>query len=266
MKERKRLGIVLEESEVNIFMTMYNNNVELPWFTGDRTKDLGIAFTTDTDYSIGHSHDKFISPLVNKLLDASGHLTQQSMTRLCNIITMRYLDKWTRLWDSLHLEYNPLNNYDMAEEMENDETIKQYGKTTTRTPSLTHTKTGTEADTPNVTETETPRVTKTNKVRGFNSDTDVPSDFTEAGGNRTTQRTGTDTTTYNLTEQDTGTDTHADSGRDTTDREYKLTFKGRVGNFSPSDMLEKEVQFRRIDFFNNIVYPDVDKILTLSIY
>ena len=259
MEQRKRLNDVFENLE-GIFGAMSDNELTLPW------DEVISAANLDLEYYGNNSGDKYISPLVRKLLDEDGALPTANLTKIAYLTYGMYIKKWTALWDTLNAEYNPLYNYDMTEEMTNDETVREYGKTTTRTPTLTHTKTGSEANSPNVTETETPNVTRTDKVRGFNSATDVPSSSATSSGTRTTVRTGTDTTWYGITEGETGTETHADTGKDTDTRNYTLSFKGRVGNFAPSDLLMKEWEFRQNDYFRTIVFPDVDKILALAIY
>ena len=259
VEKRKKLSEVFPDL-TGIFTAFDDNEIVMPW-------DEEISNTLlDIEYYGNISGEKFISPLVRKMLDTEGELPETELNKLAYLATGMYIKKWTALWNALNEEYNPLNNYDMTEEMTDDETVREYGKTTTRTPTLTHTKTGSEANSPNVTETETPNVTRTDKVRGFNSTTDVPSGSATSSGTRTTTRTGTDTTWYGITEEDTGSDVHADSGEDTTTRNYALTFSGRVGNFAPADLLIKEWEFRKNEYFRTVIFPDVDKILTLPIY
>lgn len=253
-----------------IFHALNALNSAFPWLEDAPTND--DVDSVDFDYLM-HSGKKLLSPLMqreleisNALYPADTHINENIYEEVARIITANYYEKWAKLWATLNAEYNPLYNYDMTEAMTDDETVREYGKTTTRTPTLTHTKTGSEANSPNVTETETPNVTRTDKVRGFNSTTDVPSGSATSSGTRTTTRTGTDTTWYGITEEDTGSDVHADSGEDTTTRNYALTFSGRVGNFAPADLLIKEWEFRKNEYFRTVIFPDVDKILTLPIY
>ncbi len=266
-EERKTLSEVYQfvDGLTGVFNDLYTAGVPLPWLTDEQQPATVIAMN-DMDYYFGHSGDKMISPLVARLLDENGVLDSLTRAIIANIVKTRFLLKWTKLWNSLNLEYNPLNNYDMAEEMTDDETVREYGKTKTRTPTLTYTKTGTETNTPDVTETETPSVTRTDKVRGFNSTEDVPSGSATSSGTKTVETHGNNEIEYDITEEQNGTEEWADSGSDTNTRNYTLTFRGRVGNFSPAEMLEKEFNFRAIDYFRSIVYTDIDSILTLAIY
>lgn len=153
----------------------------------------------------------------------------------------------------------------------------------TETKNLMDAKTGTETDSPNVTEGDN------YSVFGFNSAQAVPADNrsktrtgtdqktynltdTHTGTDQTTygsteRTTGTEQTEYNTTDADTGTQTHADSGRDVETRNYTLTRHGNIGTVTSQQMIEAERELWRMwDFFREIVYPDVDRILTIETY
>ena len=174
------------------------------------------------------------------------------------------------------------------------------------TDSNTHTKTGTEAKTLNLTDQTTPNLTTTNSnsVYGFNSSDAVPtgSASQQATGTDTTTHTGSDTMTFNTSESDsathtgqnqrtyntsesdsathtgqnqrtyntsdadTGTVTNAETGTDTHTRNYTLTRTGNIGVTTSQQMLESERQLWQWNFFANVLFPDLDKFLTLQIY
>lgn len=160
------------------------------------------------------------------------------------------LPNWSRMWEALQEEYKPLENYDMLEKMTNDSTVKNYGKSTTRTDNLTHTKTGNDTTTPNLTETETPNVTdeRESGIYGFNSLPDTPvQDRTETDkktGTNTTTTTGTNRIDYNTTDSDSGTQGVAESGSDSETRNYQLTRSGNIGVTTSQQMLESEMELR----------------------
>lgn len=168
-----------------------------------------------------------------------------------------------------------------------------------RTDDLTHAKTGTETETPDT------EVNIENNVFGFNSSVAVPSDSnqrTETGtteteydtsetdtgtqttthtgtnekeydtsetdtGTQTTTHTGTNEIEYDTTESDTGSVTNTESGRDVETRNYQLTRAGNIGVTTSQQMIEAERDLWRMwDFFRMIVYPDIDRILTIDIY
>lgn len=161
------------------------------------------------------------------------------------------LPNWSKMWAALQTAYEPLENYSMLEIMTNDTTVKQYGKSTTRTDNLAHAKTGNDTTTPNLTETETPNTTDTREtgIFGFNTPAAGPAagDGTETArktGTNTTVTTGTNRTDYNTTESDTGTQTMADSGSDTDTRNYRLTRSGNIGVTTSQQMMESEMEVR----------------------
>ena len=130
------------------------------------------------------------------------------------------LPDWSLMWAALQEVYNPLENYSMVEEMSDDETVREYGKSTTRTDNLSHTKTGTESG------------TNDTGIYGFNSAQDSP------------DSTGENQTTYNTTDADTGTQVQADSGSDTETRNYTMTRSGNIGVTTSQQMLESEMELR----------------------
>ena len=66
--------------------------------------------------------------------------------------------------------------------------------------------------------------------------------------------------TLNETHTDTG------SGSDTDTRNYTLTRAGNIGVTTSQQMIESERNLWLWDFFHKVVFPDVDRILTISIY
>ena len=133
---------------------------------------------------------------------------------------------WSKEWATLSAQYNPIENYSMTEEMTDDETVSEYGKVHTREDNLKD-------------ESKT-------AVYGFNS-----SEASDTGSGETT-RTGV------VTDRDTGEDTHT--------RNYTLTRSGNIGVTTSQQMLQSERDLWKWNFFRDVVFPDLDKVLTLRIY
>lgn len=191
---------------------------EIPW--GD---DFGLAHLLDMQYYGNRSGDKFIAPLLNKLI-VDDELTNRS--GIAETILTLYETSWSKEFATISAEYNPIENYSMLEQMTNDITSIDYGRTDTRTDNLKRTEQG--------------------STYGFNSSTPVDAD-----------KTVTD---------DTGTQGNVASGRDTHTRNYKLTRSGNVGVTTSQQMLESERKLWLWSFFENVVFPDIDRVLTLQIY
>lgn len=324
---------------------------DVPWKSENINADL------DLEYYGNVSGDKIISPLIAKVMSGSV-LSQTEVNMLASTIYNINGLNWTKLWATLNMQYNPIENYNMIEEMTDDETVTEYGKTITRTNNLSHAKTGTETETPDITETRTDNLTHaksgtetttpdieeertdrlshtktgteqiqpnttetttpnlsnttTNGLYGFNSATasDSSTSATSATGTNTVTKTGTETTTYNTTEgntgtqtttktgteeiaydidetetgtqtvtrdgtnqvtynvseTDTGTSADAATGSDVNTRNYLLTRSGNIGVTTSQQMIESERELWKFNFFRDVVFPDVDRVLSLLIY
>lgn len=141
-------------------------------------------------------------------------------------IVTMFLDNWNKEWATLSAQYNPIENYSMTEEMTDDQTVSEYGKIHTREDNLKD-------------ESKT-------AVYGFNS-----SEASDTGSGETTR---------------TGSVTDRDSGEDTHTRNYTLTRSGNIGVTTSQQMLQSERDLWKWNFFRDVVFPDLDQILTLRIY
>ena len=313
----------------------------------------------DIEYYGNISGGKIVSPLIDRIV-AGNEISATEIQKLSNIIIAMYYERWGKLYDTMLLEYNPIQNYDMVEQMTDDETVHEYGKTLQRTDNLIHTKTGNDTETNNLqeqrtdnlsdqrtdnlsksvdrevietnnlqeqrtdnlsdqrtdnlsksvdrdvtethntTDTETPNLTNNtdNKIFGFNSSIGVDSDSqtvtatgstskTKTGtvgtvtdetetntGTQTTLHTGTSTNaktgtvqlTHNTTDSDTGTQNTVSGGSDTSTRNYTLRRSGNIGVTTSQQMIQAERDLWLWNFFHSVVFPDVDKVLTIPIY
>lgn len=244
---RKRLNDVFSgwATGAGIFNAL--QDLDVPW------KDDDMADVLDLEYHGNIAGDRLISPIIAKTMTGE-ILTSEEISRLANVIYKINATNWNKEWATLSAEYNPIENYSMTEMMTDDETVVEYGKTSTRTDNLSHTKTGTEQDAPdleNVSESD---------VHGFNSTDGVPTE------KQTTTSTGTQTTTYNTTDADTGTVTDRETGSDTHTRNYSLTRSGNIGVTTSQQMLQSERDLWVWNYFINVVFPAINRVLTLSIY
>lgn len=286
-KTKKRLIDVRPEwATKGIFY--YLSQKDVPWNTPAAPLDLA--------YFGNHSGEKLISPVVSKLL-VDDKITDEDMGNLATTIFYLYNDYWTKEYATLNAQYNPISNYDMTE----TETIEREGtdghtKTNTGTVqdagthANTRTNTGTVTDSGSHSETTTGSVdtstsasgTSENEVSAFNSaayvddnkntnsstgssDTDTSASRSGTDGNTRTdnlsesnQGTDGNTRTNNLSEGFTGT--HSDT------EERTLTRSGNIGVTTSQQMLESERKLWMWNFFENVVFPDIDKILTGAVY
>ena len=190
-------------------------------------KSQDINISLDSDYCICHSGKKITSPLVDFFIDSeTGKIDSTSMVLLANVIYTKYGVKWNRQWETMFFEYNPISNYDMVEVMEDDETVHEFG----------HSIAGTYSEDGTV----------ENKKAGFNS-----SDYQKD--------------TQGISESS-GTQSNTESGSNTDTRNYTLTRSGNIGVTTSQQMIESERQLWMWNFFDLVVYPDIDRVLTINMY
>lgn len=263
MNDLKKINDVFPEwlSGSGIFGALQHFNI--PW----ASENISVAL--DMEYHGNTSGEKYISPLVNKILSGVV-LTETEKRAIASVIVALYDVNWGKQWGTLSLQYNPIENYSMSEKMENEKTVSEYGKTRTRTNDLTHTKGGTETDTPDITETQTPNLTNVeeNTTHGFNSSVGVPTgeQTQKATGTNTNERKGTEIHEFDTTDKDTGTQVDSDGGIDTQTRNYTLMRSGNIGVTTSQQMIESERNLWMWKFFHDVVFPDVDRVLALQIY
>lgn len=234
-----RLMQVLDDPMIGIFAALQDltGDAEVPWH------DLAISDELDMVYMGNHSGAKRVSPLVNLLLE-DGMLSDASLAKLASSLQHMFGTRWSKEWDTMLLEYDPISNYDMEER---------------ETPAQT-TETNTPAET---TRTRTPSEEKVTNARvdgifGFNSSADAPS---PAGAGD-----GTSQNEVIADEVITETVDAAETRVLTVDEERVLTRRGNVGVTTSQQMVEAERNLWNWNFFFDVVFPDVDKLLCSMIY
>lgn len=263
------------------------NTLNVPW------KNDVTANTLDLEYFYNISGQKSISPLLRRFLNGATTITTAQKTTLANVLYDMYIKQWNKEYATLNLEYNPISNYDMTENetpAEITRTITPAETTTTETPAET-TDTETPAETTRTISpaetTNTIKPAKTvseNEVSGFNSSSYVDDTKTTVTGDANDK--GSDVFTVNTSGSDSldvdtaGTLKHevdtagntkievdtAGSEVITVQNERTLTRSGNIGVTTSQQMIQSERELWLWNFFFEIVFPDIDEILTLAIY
>lgn len=245
MMSRKTLNQTIPNWMNNgIFANLSSLNV--PWKNDVSGKVL------DMKYHGNHSGMKKISPLLEALSN-DDVIDNKDLTDIANILFEIYNKPWTKLYATMSLEYNPIENYRMVESevangtntgtVETDNNVT-YGKqndvnetsantgtvsdNTTLTKNTTQTTTNNLTDTVNNTVEELPAevITKNSSnsntsqdsVFGFDSVDAVNTDKTVDNGSveDTETHSGKNTTTTQQSSTKTGTVEISDTGTDTT--------------------------------------------------
>lgn len=247
----------------------------------------GNPFTTydDIDYYLAHSSQKFLSAFVENIMivfniDELEDLTSTELNLIFSTIGDKYANKWNRLYDALvKAEYEPIENYNMVEEMatngvgteEATQIINQIVKNKFNQTRTNH-----------IDETTTEHLDQTkeidNSMYAFNSNAAVPTtsgtetNTTGLSGNTSATTTGAQGNREVITTTGDGntveTLTQGDGNVNTITREitpYELTRHGNIGVTTNQQMITQEIELRE-NLFKEIVYRDVDKMLTSTIY
>lgn len=160
----------IQDQNVFVFQAMLDylqqNQIEIP----DWLKDEDNAYLMDLEYCTAVSGDKYLSKNFMKQYERA---EVEVLLYFAMILYRRFNTKWTKIYDALLIEYNPLENYS-----------------------------STEIETPNLTDTSKANSKVTVKQSGSTFDTAVyqPFSSTETAGNEndnkvTTTKTGTRTVT-----------------------------------------------------------------------
>ena len=156
------------------------------------------------------------------------------------------------MWDALHAEYNPIENYDR-----HDEFTEEIDSTTNRESNVKTTQEG-EATTTDSNTTTPGKVTE-EQVSAFDSGSYQPSRKSAESGNEssegTSHGTNSSTTTGEGTEQNVLDQTKTNSGRS----------HGNIGVTTNQQMIESELQLRRFNLYKTIALEFEDE-FTIPIY
>ena len=266
MREKKKLiDVFTDPFSAGIFHNLQAFNV--PWKNEYIADELEFSFMSNYG-------SRNISPMVNISLDDTGKLTADKIAMIAGTIFNMNRRNWEKQYETMLFEYNPIENYSMTEKHTGTETGLEtptnWKETETQTPtSWKETTTGLKAD--NVAEAS-------NSIYAFNSDTAVPVSESESkvSSKSETERTGTFATetsrtgTFETETSRTGTyeteTSRTGTYEDKTTYDTTLTRKGNIGVTTSQQMIESERNLWLWNFFQNVVFKDVSKALTLSIY
>lgn len=260
---------------------------------------LDTDISIDLEYVFNHSGKKLISGFVANLLKRDGAetsqdftLSEQSYKWLENTISARFLKKWTKLLETLDIEFDPINPYDMkidektTDDMDSTKESKmttQKDGSETRSETRDHTDKSQRDGTINVTENETfddkKDGTSERDTFGFNSSDEVPQSTESYNDNEESTRKNTseniNSDTLDRTEKHTieGSDTLNETGSRDNNETYhrsnpttrELTRQGNIGNITRQELIAQQREMLQWQFWN-VVFDDVDTVLTRGMF
>lgn len=284
-------------SNNGIFHYLQQNDV--PW------KDLNIAAFLDFDYFGNISGTKKPSMLVRRLLNIDKKLSDNDKQYLADLIFNLYKVNWDKLYSTMQLEYNPIENYSMTEtttsnlieDLNNSAknsitetgTIKDNGSSTL-TSSFEEDRKGSD----NYTDTKTIDNTNTNigtlqsgnSIFGFNSVDGVELNSSNGSSSDTVTQKGEEalvhdgTNNVTMTNEQNSTTINENTSSTNTSTDTDLTSKqsksaneqishqrsGNIGVTTSQQMIESERNLWQWNFFRNVVYKNIDDVLSQYVY
>lgn len=190
------------------------------------------------DYYLNYSSNKNTSILVDNLIDKDNF-----DMKVTGIIISRYASKWDKIIHTMELEYNAIENYSMVEE----ESSNNSGESSSSGSATTETKQKSNLTTTNDIE---------HKRSGYNSSTYEP----DSKDTQTTLVKGSPDENYTN-----ATNSTTDSLSTSNEGSRTLTRSGNIGVTTSQQMIESELKLREYNI-NKMMYDDIDKILTSSLY
>lgn len=216
----------------------------------------------DIAYFGNHSGGKFCAPIVKLLINNEGVIPNAARVTIAKILISKYLNNWTRLWETNVAVYSPIHNYDMYEQRDlvtTDDNVETTDGELSRT--------GTEDLTHGMVESTQHGRTEDNVGYKYGLNTTVyqqnPSDenVSTEGGATVTTDSGTDTTTRNLVDSTNQTVTEDKEGT-----EHEETHRyGNIGVTTTQKLIQEERDLWLWNFFDE-VFNDLDKELALAFH
>ncbi len=172
---------------------------------------------------------------------------------------------WLRLYDDLTQEYKPFSNYFLDEEMvRNEKTGSSHTANETEGASENWS-TGTSQDNENSSSQEGNSGSVTQKVKGFNS-TDFVDNAKTDNENTTNRENHSGATSLNSTHDKGETKTGNDRWSDfIEDKSYLLSYTGAL-DVDFQDWINNEIEMRRGQFIQEVIYADLDRYFCKGVY
>lgn len=188
---------------------------------------LSMSSTLDIEFYYNHSGDKQVAPIVEGLLNA-GKSEEEVLSIVADVCLIKYEDKWNRLYKTINTDYDVFSDY--HKETQLDSNTNQDTQTTIKEDSSSTSK-------------------EEKGIYAFNSEESVPTD------NSSSETSSLSNKATNVLE----------NKANNTGSSKELT-TGKLGNTSYQELAKKEVDFRLLHNFIDIVLKDISSEMCLSIY
>lgn len=207
----------------------------------------GAATRLDLYYHGTHSGNKILSPLAENLIK-DPEFIDAYLAGIAEIFWKLYGENLLKQYAVYSIQYDPIKNYDMEESGYDDKTgtdTQTKSGNQTRAMSGQHKTTG----------------STTTKTKGYNStdyvDTDKVenTDTTSYGGDGNVG--DTETTTYNNVTNQMSYNNNVN---------HSITRSGNIGVTTSQQMIQSEIDLWQWNFYNDVLFPAVDRVITIPLY
>lgn len=202
--------------------------INMPWMSVINPINL------DFDYHGNFSGDKETSPLIDRLNQKP--LNVNNIIYLAQIITLRYKDSWTRIWDSMMKDYDIMSPYTMnvieTNVFDNEENsdFNEKGVSINRNSSTSK---------------------DASFTYGYNEGKAPTDEHSSADSSNNTSNNDKSSKSVNTSKRTESKD---------------IRRKGNYGFFTPNRLLTEEREYRMWNFFTECVYKNIDDVLTSKFY
>lgn len=203
----------------------------------DISKFFSREYSLTTEYYLNYSGQKKISNLFEKMIEIRGK--EQAELDMARIIWDKFaVFKWNSLCKSFYLTYNVSDEFSKHRlfNADNSDIINREGNGTTKTETATHLDTTINED-----------------VYGFNSTNKVPDEVTTTKLYGQPNGNFEDINNSNTIKED-----------KTIKRNEDELYTGR--EIPTSVLIDKEIEFRNKRILYNIIFDDIDSVLTIGMY
>ncbi|MBO5424434.1 MAG: hypothetical protein J6A25_02875 [Lachnospiraceae bacterium] len=251
-----------------IFDMIKSFNFDKPDWFNDLTLDMLYK---------NHSRNKLLNTYItDEILSESDTDSFLVLAQYLGEIVLAYIPKWDRIWIAMNETYNPLDNEKykiIREELITDKKNKKTEHENIIDVKVEHN----EADTENVdnnsssVSTEKERTNNNDYFYGFNSENGVGTSGTENNNitdNDSNTRTKQDRQYVSKSDRDSLTKDNLDKTEDENNErniESMDTHSGNNGRNTFQDLLNQELEVRK-NLFYEIVFTDIDSVLTIPVY
>lgn len=234
---------------------------------GDMTANqLGLA------YCLKHAGSKIVNSLVENYLDSEGVLTSSGEQLLGSLVDSYYGDKWSRIWNALQSEYDPLSNYDKNSTITD---IENGTNTTTQGAQSNSYTQGAQSNSSTIGSQSNSQTvgggtdTHTHKVSAFDSNTfenqDENTDVIAQRSNSESLGQRSDSQSIGQRQDSQSIGQRQDTiqfGHANTHNEHTT---GNIGVTTSQQMLQSELELRKYMFYEEM-FNDIDEMLTIGVY